>query len=194
MGARVNTDIAHREAFLFIPQKMLLSLDFVHSHSVLGGVVRENPHMFHKDRHDDWEQLSLALAMLYEYQLTKDSFWFPYLNLLPLDIEFFCNWHMEAIRATDDIILIEEALIYRRDIEKEWLDMKAVLEAYPQHFSPELVDRSLFMRIFAQVCSRCFGWGLPSTSMIPMADNLNHSHVTCVNETINVKFHKDFVT
>ena len=27
--------------------------------------------------------------------------------------------------------LIEESLIYRRDIEKEWLDMKGVLEAYP---------------------------------------------------------------
>ena len=41
------------------------------------------------------------------------------------------------------------------------------------------------MRIFAQVCSRCFGWGLPTTAMIPMADNLNHSHITVVNETIN---------
>ena len=29
--------------------------------------------------------------------------------------------------------------------------------------------------------------------MIPMADNMNHSHSTCVNETINVKFHKMFV-
>jgi len=99
-----------------------------------------------------------------------------------------------VIRGTDDLHLLEESFIYRRDIEKEWLDMKAVLEAYPQHFSPELVDRGLFMRVFAQVCSRCFGWGLPSTSMIPMADNLNHSHVTCVNETINTTFHKNFTT
>lgn len=40
------------------------------------------------------------------------------------------------------------------------------------------------MRIFAQVCSRCFGWGLPTTAMIPMADNHNHSHITVINETI----------
>ena len=29
LGARVNSDINHREAFLYIPFKMLLSLDFV---------------------------------------------------------------------------------------------------------------------------------------------------------------------
>ena len=47
------------------------------------------------------------------------------------------------------------------------------------------------MRIFAQVCSRCFGWGLPHTSMIPMADNLNHSDITVINETINKDFQKE---
>lgn len=126
--------------------------------------------------------------MLYEYQQGTDSYWFPYLNLLPLDIEFFCNWPAEEIRATDDLELAEESFAYKRDIEKEWQDIKNVLIRYPELFSPELVDRSLFMRIFAQVCSRCFGWGLPTTAMIPMADNMNHSHATCVNETINKTF------
>jgi hypothetical protein len=130
--------------------------------------------------------------MLYEYQLGTDSFWFPYLNLLPQDIEFFCNWPLQAILETDDFELAEEALAYKRDIEKEWQDMKGVMLAYPELFSPEIVDRDLFMRIFAQVCSRCFGWGLPCTSMIPMADNMNHSHGTCVNETINIDYHLRF--
>jgi len=79
--------------------------------------------------------------------------------------------------------------MYRRDIEKEWQDFKMVLLSYPETFNPQVADRTLFMRIFAQVCSRCFGWGLPSTSMIPMADNLNHSHGTCINETIHTTFH-----
>jgi hypothetical protein len=29
--------------------------------------------------------------------------------------------------------------------------------------------------------------------MIPMADNLNHSHATCVNETINVRYHMRYL-
>jgi len=45
------------------------------------------------------------------------------------------------------------------------------------------------MSIYAQVCSRCFGWGMPFTSMIPMADNLNHSDVNVVLELINKSIH-----
>lgn len=90
--------------------------------------------------------------------------------------------------ATDDFDLMHEAFTYKRDIEKEWQDMKNVLTRYSEHFDAQLVDRGLFMRIFAQVCSRCFGWGLPTTAMIPMADNLNHSHGTCINEAVHREF------
>ena len=102
LGARASADIQHREAFLFIPMRMLLSLDFIYRHKVLGPIVKENPKMFDNRAHEDWEQLTLTLAMMYEYQLGKDSFWFPYLNLLPDDIEFFCNWPHEDLIATDD--------------------------------------------------------------------------------------------
>jgi hypothetical protein len=68
LGARANQDIEHREAFLYIPMKMLLSLDYAQNHKVLGEVIRENPQLFNSKRHDDWEQLTLALAMFYEYQ------------------------------------------------------------------------------------------------------------------------------
>ena len=86
-------------------------------------MIKDNPKLFSKDRHDDWEQLTLALGMLYEYQKGKQSYWFPYLNLLPLDIEFFCNWPQEDIQATDDSDLEQEAYAYKRDIEKEWQDI-----------------------------------------------------------------------
>jgi hypothetical protein len=29
--------------------------------------VNENPQLFNSERHDDWEQLTLALGMMYEY-------------------------------------------------------------------------------------------------------------------------------
>ena len=87
--------------------------------------------------------------MLYEYQKGKKSFWFPYLNLLPLDIEFFCNWPVDEVRMTDDLDLEGEAYAYKRDIEKEWQDIKLILLRYPEYFDIQLVERSLFMRIFA---------------------------------------------
>jgi hypothetical protein len=67
LGARVNQDIQHREAFLFIPYKMLMSLDYTRSHPCLGPIILANPQVFHKDQHEDWEQLTLAITMLYEY-------------------------------------------------------------------------------------------------------------------------------
>ena len=45
------------------------------------------------------------------------------------------------------------------------------------------------MAIYAQVCSRCFGWGLPHTSMIPMADNMNHSDTNVIFEMITRSVH-----
>lgn len=55
LGARAKQDIQHREAFLYIPFKMLMSLDYAQNHPKLGLVILENPQLFHKDRHDDWE-------------------------------------------------------------------------------------------------------------------------------------------
>ena len=48
----------------------------------------------------------------------------------------------------------------------------------------------MFFRFYALVCSRCFGWGLPSTTLIPMADNLNHNSVTVVSEVIHREYQK----
>jgi len=39
------------------------------------------------------------------------------------------------------------------------------------------------------VCTRCFGYGLESTAMIPMADNLNHSSVDITNEMMSMANH-----
>ena len=34
-------------------------------------------------------------------------------------------------------------------------------------FEEKFIDKDLFMNVYAQVCTRCFGYGLESTSMIP---------------------------
>ena len=37
--------------------------------------------------------------------------------------------------------------------------------------------------------TRCFGYYLPSCSMIPMADNLNHSHYLITHQLIDIPLH-----
>ena len=60
---------------------------------------------------------------------------------------------------------------------------------YPEIFDERSLGSQLFYKFYAQVCTRCFGWGLPSTAMIPMADNCNHSDVSVVQEILNHDMH-----
>ena len=46
VGVRASQPIAHREAFIAIPYKMLLTVEKAQKHPVLGQVIRENPHLF----------------------------------------------------------------------------------------------------------------------------------------------------
>lgn len=45
--------------------------------------------------------------------------------------------------------------------------------------------RNIFEKAYAIVTTRAFGWSLPSISLIPLADSLNHG---------NVRFFNHFVT
>ena len=67
LGVRAKEPIEHREAFLFVPFKMLITLELAQEHPIIGHVYKENPQLFTKD-HDYYEQLTLAVFMIYEYQ------------------------------------------------------------------------------------------------------------------------------
>ena len=128
--------------------------------------------------------MNLVLYIIYEFLKGEDSFWKPYLDLMPY-VKFFCHWPLDLVDATQDPNLIKYAQDYKDELEKEWKTLSKVIAKYPDIFAPESITSDLFYKFYAQVCTRCFGWGLPSTSMIPMADNCNHSDVTVVQEIIN---------
>lgn len=75
-----------------IPYKMLMTVDGACRHEVLGPIIAENPQLFSSEEKGDWEQLTLALYLIYEYQKGEDSFWKPYIDLMP-DVKFFCHWN-----------------------------------------------------------------------------------------------------
>jgi hypothetical protein len=49
--------------------------------------------------------------------------------------------------------------------------------------------KTSYTRAFACVVTRCFGWGLPRTVVIPFADYINHHNVDSSYELV----HKDWV-
>ena len=91
VGVRCKEDILNREAYLYVPFKMLISVSKVQNHNVLGPIVLEHPECFDEEKGHDWEQLTLALGLLYEMTKGKDSYWYPYLRQMP-DVEFSSSW------------------------------------------------------------------------------------------------------
>ena len=130
----------------------------------------------------------LTLFIFYEITLGRQSYWYPYLLLMPL-VEFSCNWARHEINQFQDY---EYALVlkeYQEDIDLQWNKFIYVLAKYPKIFKYRYIDRGLFDNVYGQVCSRCFDYGLPSAGMIPMADNLNHSSVEVVLHLVNTEKH-----
>lgn len=89
--------------------------------------------------------------------------------------------------ATLDPYIVIQSYEYREELNTEWEQMEKVLSAYPELFPN--VNKKSFLSFYAQVCTRCFGYGLPYCAMIPMADNLNHSDVNVSCEVINKTLH-----
>ena len=80
---------------------MVMSLNKAVSHPVAGKIIAENPDCFSKEENYDYEQLTLALFIFYEMTLGKNSYWYPYLRLMP-DVEFTSSWSEQEMIATQD--------------------------------------------------------------------------------------------
>ena len=130
----------------------------------------------------------LTLFLFYEMTLGVKSYWFPYLRLMP-DVDFSASWD------DTDLMLFEDSLLFfhmkkrHQVIQNRWIQFKEILMKYPDIFPQKLIDEGLFLNLYSQVCTRCFGYGLPTTSMIPMADNLNHNSLDVTHEIINTCEH-----
>jgi len=62
----------------------------------------------------------------------------------------------------------------------------------PEHFNLKLCNFKLYQRCATFVSTRCFGWGMPTTFIAPIADSFNHSALSNNKiDIINRKFHKD---
>jgi hypothetical protein len=188
VGARVNAPIKHREAFLCVPYSAIISVDKCKRDASLEAFYNENPELFSPNSCRDWEQLVLTTFLMYQRQLGPDSYWAPYIDLMP-DVTFFCDNDIQVLEATADPYLVSEALSYKNDLDKQWQTLEQVLLKYPQLFNENSRQRRNFMSFYSQVCTRCFGWGLPYTSMIPMADNLNHKDVSVTSEIVTKSLH-----
>jgi hypothetical protein len=77
MGA--SRDILPLRAFLFVPQKLLIS-EHKFKHSKISFMLAKHPDIF-KD-HYDAEYLVIIVFLFYEMLKEQDSFWYPYFQIV----------------------------------------------------------------------------------------------------------------
>ena len=78
---------------------------------------------------------------------------------------------------------------------QEWQTLEPLYEAEPMFKG---ISRELWLKMYNLACTRCFGWTLPSTMMVPFADFLNHLPIDTQFEVFNLHHsgpkHSDFST
>ena len=100
-------------------------------------------------------------------------------------------WSEDELTEFQDQVLKATILNYKKEYEEEWTLVKQTLDLYPALFNgitdPEQQGKmyKLFTRAFINVVTRCFGWGLPCTTMVPFADFINHHNVDSSYELIS---------
>ncbi|KAM7492111.1 hypothetical protein LguiA_035032 [Lonicera macranthoides] len=115
----------------------------------------------------------LAIVILFEQKLDKDSEWAPYISRLPKTGEMNSTifWTDDELEMIQKSSLYQETIKKKEQIEKDFLAIKPVLCHFPDFF--EDVDLEDFKHAYGVVGSRAWG-STRGRSMIPFADFLNH--------------------
>lgn len=93
--------------------------------------------------------------------------------------------------------MIRDVETYKKEFDEEWeVFYKALSDPKYEDYFPGFSDlsrkeemKTIFIRAFTSVVTRCFGWGLPKTMMVPFADCINHHNVDSTYELIHPVYH-----
>lgn len=163
--------------------------------SPINFIINNHPEVYKK--HYDAEYLMLATFVFYEVLKGEKSFWHPYFQIINFsDIPML--WKEDEMNELQDAILKKDIIHYRKEFDDEWdliyttLSRPTYEDYFPGITDPEAKEslKKTFTYSFVSVVTRCFGWGLPKTSMIPFADCINHHNVDSTYELIHKEYHR----
>ncbi len=63
-------------------------------------------------------------------------------------------------------------------MDRDWDVLVKLFKVYPEHFDLSVCNHQMYIRCASFISTRCFGWGLPTTIVAPMADSFNHQAIT----------------
>lgn len=174
LGTKTVDFLESNEVLITVPNTaMLNSSSFVPAE--LEQLFIAHPDLFSipSREHEDYRMLSY---ILFEYCKGMQSFWYYYLSSLPNDPETVTEWNEKELLELQDSNFVNDLLA-----RKHWnvaccRELTRVFNLHLEVFRNYTVDFHLVYWCWLIMTTRCFGGGLPSPSLIPVADLFNHSN------------------
>ena len=86
--------------------------------------------------------------------------------------------------------MVKEIEDCKNIIEHDWKNFARIIKQHQDVMIGSTFTDYIWACQFAT--TRCFGWHLPCTMLIPMVDLVNHDHVNdCDTEILNVRYEKE---
>ena len=187
VGSSAKEHINYNEGFIFVPNKLLITVERARS-SEIGYIFENHDAMFKANQERDFK--ILLVFLMFEHQQGAKSFWHPYFEAVDPG-ELPCYWEENLVKAIDDRELREEMIRYKETMDEDWTQLEKLLKIYsPDHFDMGKCTYELYRRCSALIATRCFGWGLPTTIIVPIVDSFNH-HAKGTNmiDIVNKRLH-----
>ena len=137
---------------------------------MIGPILRKNETLLRGD-------LLLTLYIMYELSKGEESFYFPYLSILP-EPGSVSQWTDEQLRGLQNDALFLKAKNRLTMLRKTFNNtILKICQENPEVMPLELFTYENFLFAWYSVQARAFGKRLPWTAMVPFADCLNHSNL-----------------
>lgn len=175
IGCQATNTISANEAIVTIP-KHLMFIGTLADASPFGSVVKSHPELFDPGEHSWSEDFRLIALLLYERNQGRESFWWPFLESLPRDIETLMKWTEAELEELQDGLLVTDVHEKASEAATCYQQLRSVLLEDPS-FTPEMLTEDLFGWANDVVCTRAFGTSTGSNTLCPIAELLNHSTV-----------------
>ncbi|CAD8159884.1 unnamed protein product [Paramecium pentaurelia] len=183
-GVVASEDLPSDTAIICIPQSLIISPQKC-KQSILNTVYNNHPEMFDEEENNEAEFNILTFYMFNEKKKGELSFYYPYIQAIQTNNTLLA-WSNDDLKNIEDPIILEEFQLIKQDFLGLWSKAKLIFDNAQDVFgAPRITDKSDFYWAIECVTSRCFGWALKSTCLIPIADFLNHSNQACTHYMVH---------
>lgn len=130
-GVRAKTDIQPNEAFLFVPNKLLITVESARQ-SEIAEVFKNHEQLFFTNLERD--SLTVIVYLMHERLKGPESFWYPYFDALDMGKPAYL-WPPEAIEMCDDPELRLQLRYDNQRATHLWEQIQKLIPVYPHYFS-----------------------------------------------------------